>query len=329
MARAIAAMLDRWQAGAARAEPLDVAWEMTQLTQRIIGEALFSIDLSDASATVAQAFSTVSQMYATYLFAPVMLLGLPTPRNRRFRAALQRLDVVVRSIIRTHRETASSDLLALLLAARDEETGQGMDDRLVRDEVLNLLLAGHETTANALAWTWYLLAQHPEVDRRLYAELDLVLGGRIPEVEDVARLDYTRMVFDEALRLYPPVYATNRNAVGDDNIGGYAIPAKSLVVLSPYMTHRHPDFWERPEVFDPERFTPERAAARPRYAYFPFLGGPRQCIGNQLALLEGHLVLATVAQRYRLSLVPGHTVEPRAQITLVPRYGLRMIVRPR
>jgi cytochrome P450 len=199
-----------------------------------------------------------------------------------------------------------------------------MNDQQVRDEVMTLLIAGHETVATALTWTWYLLSQHPEVERRLHSELDEVLGGHLPTVEHLARLSYTRMVIEEVLRLYPPAWVFGRKALADDEIGGYIIPANSMIVLSPYMTHRHPAFWENPEMFDPERFAPEREASRPHYAYFPFGGGPRICIGTNFALMETQLVLATIAQRYQLHLVPGHPIEPEALLSLRLRYGLPM-----
>jgi cytochrome P450 len=197
-----------------------------------------------------------------------------------------------------------------------------MTDRQVRDEVMTLLLAGHETTATALTWTWYLLSQHPEVEDRLHTELHEVLAGQPPAVEHLPRLPYTRMILDETLRLYPPTFSLSRKALVDDEIGGYALPAKSTILLCPYTTHRHPAFWENPGVFDPERFHPERAAGRPHFAYFPFGGGPRQCIGNQFALMEAQLILATVAQRYRLRLVSGHRVVPEVVLTIRPRHGL-------
>ena len=217
----------------------------------------------------------------------------------------------------------------MLMLARDEETGEGMNDQQLRDEVMTMLFAGHETTANALAWTWYLLSQHPDIEHRLHSELDEVLGGAIPTLEHLPKLNYTRMVIEEAIRLYPPGWAFARHTVGDDEIGGYRIPANSLIWVSPYVTQRHPDFWENPEKFDPERFTPERSAGRPRFAYFPFGGGPHQCIGNAFAMMEAQLLLATIAQRYHLQLVPGHPVEPKVVLTLRPRYGLSMTLKQR
>ena len=201
-----------------------------------------------------------------------------------------------------------------------------MSDRQIRDEVITLLLAGHETTAVALSWTWYLLAQHQECEQRLHAEVDAVLGGRLPTVENLPNLPYCHMVLEEALRLYPPAWSFSRNALADDELGGYHISAGSTVLLCPYTTHRHPAFWEQPEVFDPLRFTPERVAARPHYAYFPFGGGPRLCIGTAFAMMEAQLILATVAQRYRLCLGTDVRVEPEPLITLRPRGGLPMML---
>jgi cytochrome P450 len=189
---------------------------------------------------------------------------------------------------------------------------------------MTLLLAGHETTATALTWTWYLLSQYPAVEDRLHTELDQVLAGQPPSVEHLPRLPYTRMILDETLRLYPPTFSLSRKAIVDDEIGGYAIPAKSTILLCPYTTHRHPAFWEDPNLFNPERFLPESAAGRPHFAYFPFGGGPRQCIGNQFALMEAQLILATVAQRYRLRLAPHHKVEAEVVLTIRPRHGLPM-----
>jgi cytochrome P450 len=221
------------------------------------------------------------------------------------------------------------DLLATLLLARDEETGETMSDRQVRDEVMTILLAGHETSGVALAWTWYLLSQHLEVERRLHAELDAVLGGRTPSFDDLPQLRYTRMVIEETLRLYPPAWGIARQSIAQDEIGDYHIPKGVQLMVTQYVTHRHPDFWERPEVFEPERFRPECVAKRPKFAYYPFGGGPRGCIGNQFALMEMQLILATLAQRYQLSLVPGHRVEVQPLITLRPRYGIRMMLRER
>jgi cytochrome P450 len=327
MTEATEAMLERWERCAERGEVLDVAAEMMRLTLRIIGQALFSLDLSEEATTVGQALRSAND----YLRAPFPPLFVPTPRNRRLQAALRRLDALVYDLIATRWQSQQDppDLLSVLLAVRDEETGEGMDDRQVRDEVVTLLLAGHETTAVALCWTWYLLAQHQECEQLLHAEVDAVLGGRLPTVEDLPRLPYCRMVIKEALRLYPPAWSFSRNAVAQDELGGYAIAPGSMILLCPYTTHRHPALWEQPEAFDPLRFTPERVAARPHYAYFPFGGGPRLCVGLAFAMMEAHLILATVAQRFRLRLGTEVRIDPEPLVTLRPRGGLPMLLAPR
>ncbi len=329
MAEASLALRTAWHGPAERGESLDIAVEMMRLTQRIVGHALFSVDLSNETSAVAQSIATANSLYSHYLYATFVVMGIPTPRNLRFRAALRQLDTVVQKMIDEHREHEMDDVLSMLLQARDAETGLGMNDQQLRDEVLTLLSAGQETTAQALAWTWYLLSQHPEVESQLHAELDSVLAGRAPNQDDLAQLPYTRMVIEESMRLYPPAWFISRNAIQADEIAGYHIPAKSLIWVSPYAMHRHPALWENPEVFDPERFTPERSTDRPRYAYFPFGGGPHLCIGNTFAMMEAHLALAMLAQQYKLRLVPGHPVEPVALITLAPRHGLRMTLHRR
>jgi cytochrome P450 len=215
----------------------------------------------------------------------------------------------------------------MLMAARDEETGEGMTARQLRDEVMTFLLAGHETTAVALSWTWYLLAKHPEIADRLHAEVTSVLGTRPPSIDDLPKLPLARMVVEEAMRLYPPVWGVGRQALKEDSVGGYRIPAGAVVNLSPWVTHRHPAFWENPDRFDPDRFTAERVRSRPRHAYFPFSSGPRLCIGEMFALIEAQIVVAMMMQRYRLALPAGAVVEPEVHLTLRPRGGLPMIVR--
>jgi cytochrome P450 len=328
MTAAATSMLEGWQNAD---QPLDVAAEMMRLTLSIAGQALFSINLSDEADAVGQAFTAVRTLLTSYLFQPMPPLSIPTPRNRRLKAAIHALDRVVQVIVNERRKQNSDrgDLLSMLMLARDEETGEGMSDRQVRDEVMTLLLAGHETTANTLTWTWYLLSQHPDVEHRLHDELDRVLCGDLPALEHLPQLHYTHMVIEEAIRLYSPVFGFGRKAIGEDVLGGYHVPANTSIWLSPYVTHRHPDFWEKPEVFDPERFSPERSSGRPQYAHFPFGGGPRLCIGSNFAMMEAQLVLATIAQRYRLVLVPGHRVEPEVLLTLRPRCGLPMTIHPR
>jgi cytochrome P450 len=328
-------MLERWEEPARQGQALDISQEMMRLTLAIAGRTLFSQDVSGAAGRVGQSFAILNEDIATrfrQLFSPP--LSWPTPKNRRFHAAKADLDQVVDEIIQTRRQTlkkgepAPDDLLTMLVEARDEETGQGMDDRQLRDEVMTLLLAGHETTANAASWTWYLLSEHPEVWQRLQAELQQVLGGCTPCIEDLPNLKYTDWVIQEAMRLYPPAWIISRRAIHDDEIGGCAIPAGSDISMSSYLVHRHPAFWNNPDRFDPERFSPERSANRPAYAYFPFGGGPRLCIGRDFANVEARLILAAVAQKYQPVLVEGHPVEPEALITLRPRFGLQMHLRP-
>src|SRR5438876_1468704 len=330
MTEATVAMLERWQAYSERGMPLHMAEEMMRLTLRIVGQALFSLDLSQETSTIGSAVTTLLEQLGDYVFRPFPPLSVPTPRNRRIQRTIHMLDQLVYRMIaeRRTRQTEGRDLLSMLLLAQDEETGQGMNDRQVRDEVVTLLLAGHETTANTLTWTWYLLSQSPEIERRLHAELNEVLGGRVPSVADLPELKYTRMVIEEALRLYPPAPVLSRKAIAADELQGYPIAANSMILISPYAVHRHPALWEEPERFDPERFTPERAAARPAYTYFPFGGGPRMCMGNSFAMMEAQLILSTVAQRYQLRLIPGHRVEPQMVVTLRPRYGLPMTLHP-
>lgn len=318
-------MLQRWGARVGE-DPLDVDAEMSRLTLEITGRTLFGADVTGEAGEVGRALQTVLTLgfQRTGRFWPVPL-GIPTPDNRRYGAAAKRLNAVVDGLISGRRESGESrqDLLSMLLEARDE-SGEGMKPRQMREEAMTILTAGYETTARALTWTWYLLDAHPEVQEKLDKELDTVLGDRPPGFEDLGKLSYTEMVFKESMRLLPPVWGLSRLVAEEDEVGGYRVPKGSRVVISQYVTHRHPDLWEEPESFDPERFTPERSAGRPKYAYFPFSGGPRQCVGNSFATMEAKLILATVARRYRLSLVPGHPVEPEPSFTLKPRYGMRM-----
>ncbi|HJR07486.1 MAG TPA: cytochrome P450 [Pyrinomonadaceae bacterium] len=334
MTGAAVEMLARWQTRAASKEPFNVVTEMMRLTLRIVGSTIFGTDLSAETDHIARSLDIARAHAIRRMWQPVKLpVTFPTRANRAFLRAIRESEQVIYRMIDARRrgEVATDDLLSLLMRARDEETGEAMSDEQLRAEAATILTAGHETTALALSWTWYLLSQHPEVEARLHAELDAVLEGgrRRPTVADLPNLNYTRMVVEEAMRLYPPVWVIGRTAIADDEIGGYRVEANSEVVMCQYVTHRHPEFWDDPEKFDPERFLPERVAARPRYAYFPFGGGPRQCIGNNFALMEAQLVLACVASRYRLRLAPGQHVEPEASITLHPRRGIRMTLESR
>lgn len=323
-------MLKRWDVYAKSGEQFDLAEEMTHLTLRIAGRALFDVDLGETSSEFGEALRVVLEhinFRMLHPFAPPEFI--PTSRNRRFDKARRFLDKVVYDIIAARRKQSADagDLLSMLLMVRDEDSGEGMTDEQLRDEVMTLLVGGHETGAAALAWTFCLLARNPEEAARLRAELEEVLNGRTPVFDDLYRLHYTRMVFDEVLRLYPPAWGQIRETIDEDEVGGYHIPSKSIVVVSQYVTHRHPDFWDEPDRFVPERFTAERVSSRPRFAYFPFGGGARQCVGNNFALMEAQLVIATVAQRYIPGLAPEQVVEMDPTFTLRPLHGLRVSLR--
>ncbi len=329
MAAAAGEAVARWRPAAELRATVDVGREMAHLTLDIVARTLFSADVGADAAVLARAVTvalehTVAAMHA---LAPLPA-WVPTPGNRRFAAAIADLDrVVYRLIGERRRKGGRDDLLQLLVEARDEESGEGMTDEQVRDEVLNLFLAGHETTANALSWTFYLLARHPEAAARVAEEAAALAPAAT--AEDVARLRYTSLSVQESMRLYPPIWATGRVAVGAQRLGGFAVPDGSLVLLSPWVMHRDPSLWPEPERFEPERFLPERAEARPRYAWFPFGGGARLCLGNHFALMEMAVVLATVLARYRLTLPPSTVVQPDPQLSLRPKYGMPMTVEPR
>ena len=331
MTDATVALLERWQSNTQQDSSLDIAKEMMNLTLGIVGQTLFSLDLSDETNMIGPAVTTMLNLLGHYIYSPFPPINVPTSRNRRLLAANRTLEQVIYHLIAERRQQNmdTGDLLSMLLSARDEETGEGMNDQQIRDELMTMLIAGHETTANALAWTWYLLSQHPEIEQRLYHEIDEVLGGSIPTLEHLPDLKYTNMVLEETLRLYPTAGIFGRKTIANDELRGYRIPANSMIVISPYATHHHPDYRPDPERFDPERFTPERSADRPHYAYFPFSRGPRMCIGSSFAMMEAQLILAMIAQRFQLRLVPGHPVEPQLLVTLRPKYGLQMTIHQR
>lgn len=327
MTQATAGMLERWHNHASAGQPIDVASEMMRLTYTIVGKSLFGADVTTDLDTVERAAAIIlEQLYHRLEKIVELPQWVPTPRNLRFRRALRTLDqIVLRIIHQEHtRPKNQADLLSLLLHRRDEETGQGMSETQLRNETITLLLAGHETTANALTWTWYLLAQHPEVERQVRAEVSQVIGQRVPTFADLAKLEYTTRVIKESMRLYPPIWIMERRVLGDDVIDSYRIPRGSSVVLCPYVMHRHADFWDEPERFDPERFRPERVEQRHPNAYVPFGTGQRLCIGNHFAMMEAQIILAMVMRTFRLELVPGCRVLPKPGITLRSRDGLRM-----
>lgn len=325
-------MAERWSRLAARAEPFDVAAEMTHLTLAIVGRALLSADLTSSADEMGAALTYLIDATNRRILSPVRVpLHVPTPANKRYRHAIEVLDRHVGAVIAARRKNpdAHHDLLSMLLMVRDEETGEGMSDRQLRDEVTTLVLAGHETTANALAWTWSWLSKFPYVEARLYDEFRAVLGGRAPEAADCAQLKYTSMVVQESMRHHPPVWVIEREALADDVVLGYRVPRGTIVSVAPYILHHHPAYWENPEGFDPERFTPEAVAARQRFAYLPFGGGPRICIGNAFAMMEAQIILAVLGQRFRVELAPGHRPEPELLLTLRPKGGIRAVVRER
>jgi cytochrome P450 len=315
---------------AARGEVVDVAARMMRVTLRIAGETLLSSDVTADADVVGRAVSLLLQEANERIMALVDLpFDWPTPRNVRAKKALDSLDAIVQRTIEERRrmQQKPNDLLTLLMDARDDETGERMSDRQLRDEVMTIFLAGHETTANAMVWTLHLLSKHPEAARKLRAELRDVLGGRAATAADVPKLVYTTRVIKESLRLFPPAWIIGRRAIADDTLDGRLIPRGSLVFVSPWVTHRHPDFWDNPEGFDPDRFTPERFASIPRYAYAPFGAGPRICIGGGFAMLETAILLGTLAQSIRFDLIPGREPELDPSITLRPRGGLPMVAR--
>lgn len=311
-------------------QPIDIAAEMMQLALEVISQTMFTTSMSRHIGQISHALR-VSIKYAFDSFHNPLLLPMwvPTSRNREFRSVMQFMDSLMYGLIAERRRTGTThgDLLDLLLQARDEETGEGLTDQELRDEALTIFAAGHETTANALAWTWYLLASHPEAKARFHEELDRVLQGRTPNADDLQHLPYSRAIFDESLRLYPPVPAVQRKAATTTIVGGLPLPEGALVLVGTYNLHRHPDFWRDPEQFLPERWlNSERPAAR--YAYLPFGAGPRACVGIHFASLEGPLLLALIGRRYDLQLAQ-ESVEPELMVTLRPKGGIRMMLQPR
>jgi cytochrome P450 len=321
-------VLERWEVIASRGEAIDLVSEMMALTQAIIVRTMFSMDLGAAADVVNRTWPIINRRIGETFWSTKLETRLPLPANRRFWRALADLDAVVYRIIADRRRSGrdGSDLLSMLLAARDEETGAGMTDLQLRDEVVTMLLAGHETTSLALSWTYYLLSQHPEAEQSIAAEVDRVIGDRRPAFAHVERLVTTRRAIEESLRLYPPAWGFSRRALNDDEIGGYRIAKGSLVFVIPFVVHRRPALWPDPERFEPDRFAPEHESARPRFAYIPFGGGPRGCIGNQFAMAEALLIVAAVAQRYRIELLPNQDIRPEPLITLRPSAGIRAVL---
>jgi cytochrome P450 len=313
-------LVAEWKDGDER----DIHAEMMRLTLQIVAKTLFDADVDREARQVGHALEAIMELNSDFRKLMLTPNWLPTPRNIRAAIATRRLDKIIFRFIEERRTSGkdTGDLLSMLLAARDED-GSRMTDQQLRDEAITIFLAGHETTANALSWTWMLLSQNPAVEAKLHAELDSILAGRTPSLDDLPKLPYTGHVITESMRLYPPAWGMARVAIEDVEIGGYPIPKGCGVSLAQWVVHRDARWFEAPEEFRPERWEADLLKRLPRFAYFPFGGGPRQCIGNNFAVMEAGLLLAAIAQRFRIRLVAGHPVVPMPSITLRPRYGIR------
>jgi cytochrome P450 len=329
---------ESWHAG----QTIDIGAEMMQLALEVVARTLFNTDVTADVLAINHEVNVIMDLYNYLISLPLAeaYLYAPLPGLTRFRRARARLNAVVHRIIADHRSRAgagntadSGDLLSMLMASRDEESGTtdgtGMTDEQLRDEIITIFLAGYETVANALTWTWLLLAQNPEAEARFHAELDRVLGSRTATMDDLPQLRYTEMVFAESMRIYPPAWAMGRQSTAPIALGPYRFPAGTYFFFSQYVMQRDPEYFPDPLRFDPERFTPEAKAARPRFAYFPFGGGGRQCIGESFAWMEGVLLLATIAQKWRLRLLPDQQIDVQPKITLRPKYPIHMRVEAR
>jgi cytochrome P450 len=328
MVAAAERVLAEWKPGEVR----DMASEMSRITLDITAATLFGGDAHDSSTEVRDILQFMQESFLVRFSRIIPIpIWVPTPHNLRARKLVRRLDEIVYGFIqqRRHNGEDRGDLLSILLHARDEDDGRGMTDLQVRDEAMTLFLAGHETTALALAWTWYLLATHPEAEERLLTELSDVLAGRSPTVEDLPRLKYTEAVVTEAMRILPPVYAIGREALDDCEIGGFLIPRKTTILMSQWVVHHDPRWFHKPEKFQPDRWLNDLAHQLPKYAYFPFGGGPRLCVGNTFAMMELVLVLATIAPRFQFTLKPDHPITPWATFTLRPQHGIPAPIAPR
>jgi cytochrome P450 len=319
--------LEKLEIYATNSQVFNIEEEMLALTLKIVSQTLFSTEVDSRISRITEAVTVAMRHINNRITNPFSLPeSIPTKENVHFRKMLTTLDKTVYDIIQERRNNPkeAKDLLSMLMTACDEETGEMMNNEQLRDEVMTMFLAGHETTASSLTWTWYLLSKNPIARRCIQQELKDVLAERLPTFEDLPKLQYTQLVVKESLRIYPSVWLFLRSAIEDDEIAGYHIPAKSIMILCPYITHRDNRFWENPEGFDPERFALDKITKMPRFAYFPFGGGPHICIGNEFAMMEIQLILATVMQKYQLDLLPGQVVEIEPLITIRPRHGLMM-----
>ncbi len=319
-------MVQTWQDGEIR----DIHADMMRLTLQIVMKCIFNTDVDGGEAkVVANALDVAMEWFESKRRQNFLVWEwFPRPENIRYRQAIAEMDEAIYRLIteRRHSSEKTNDLLSMLMDAKDEETGQQMDDKLLRDEVATLMLAGHETTANALSWTWMLLSQHPEVREKLQAELDRVLQ-RLPTIEDLPQLVYTQQVVKESMRLYPPVSIFGREAAKDTKIGDYEIPQGTVIMISQWVMHRHPKYFDNPEAFQPDRWTTEFEKQLPRGVYIPFGDGPRICIGKGFAQMEAALLLATIAHRFQIDLVKGYPIIPQPSITLRPESGMKVQLR--
>jgi cytochrome P450 len=319
--------LVRWEEMAHSGKVVSFDREMMELTLEIAGKALFSVDLTGPAREVGDIFNRLNELFAKLVVSPLALVSMQIPfwpSTRQVAHDVAALDQLIYGMINERREsgTPGNDLMGMLLAARDQETGEGMDEKQLRDEVITLLIAGHETTTLLLTWFFYCLGRYPEIEAQVHEEVDRTLSGRLPTFEDIPNLVYTRQVIDETLRLYPPAYALSRFGNRADSVGGYDVQANAAISLCPFITHRMPEFWRQPLEFDPERFDPAQNTNRHRFAYIPFGAGPRQCIGESFSLTEGVLVAAAIAQRFRLRIPDHHVAQLDPQITLHPKGGM-------
>jgi cytochrome P450 len=319
-------MLARWQPGESR----DLCNEMRRLTLEIVAKTLFNVEIGDWVERVVAAAEPIMELNTRGRILVPFMRYLPTPLNLRYRRAVRGLERIVRTIVEQRAKNGGDgeDLLSMLLRARDED-GRPLSFRQVRDEIMTLILAGHETTALAVSWTFYLLASNPSVEEKLVAEINGVLGQEPPRVHDLARLPYAERVVRESMRLYPPAFAVARMAIRDCEIGGYRVPRRASVVMSQWVMHRDPRFFDNPEHFDPDRWSEKFTERLPRFAYFPFGGGPRVCIGSSFAMTEATLLVTAILQRFHFSLDPGCEVTPVTSITLRPQNGIRVVLEPR
>ena len=323
----IDSFLQSWVQKASDNRMIDMDDEMMRLTLTVIIKAMFSADIDDKILSLSRAFNVASKFMlwrSQQMWAPP--LSVPIPRNVEYNRAFKMLNETIYPLIADSRKNPKDDLLGMMLEMRDADTGEGMTDGQARDEVVTIFFAGHETTAATMTWAFYLLSQHPEIEKRLRDEVKSVLDGRMPTFADLPKLTYMQMVINEILRLYPAAYLFAREAVTDDVIDVYPIPANTLIFITPFITHRDLKYWRDPETFDPERFTPENVANRPKHVYYPFGAGPHVCIGNNFALMEMQLILAASLQRFKITLDPAQKIAFKPEATLRPKYGMKMKV---